>query len=103
MYAALIPIPSLLRWTKGIGAVIIAWNVADVFAALLICRPIARNWNPTTPGTCGSQPNFYLGMGIVNIISDVFMLALPIPYLYRLKLAWTRKLLAMSLLSIGVG
>jgi len=103
MYTSLFPVKSCTRWAQGIGGVIILWNVSDILAALLVCRPIARNWDFTIPGTCGSQPNFYLSMGIVNIISDVFILALPLPYLYELKLAWKKKLLAMSMLSIGVG
>lgn len=102
MYTALIPIPSMKQWAKGIGALIIAWNIGDVIAAFLICRPLARNWDLTIPGTCGSQPNFYFAMGVVNIITDVFLLVLPMPYLYRLRLAPKKKVLAMGMLSIGI-
>jgi hypothetical protein len=42
-------------------------------------------------------------MGFINLVTDAVVIVLPMPYLYRLNLAWRRKLLAMALLSIGIG
>jgi sorbitol-specific phosphotransferase system component IIC len=103
IYTALIPMESMSRYARILGAMIITWNVADIIAALLICRPLAKNWNFTLPETCGSQPSFYFAMGVINLITDAIMILLPMPYLYRLRLAWRRKLAVMALLSIGVG
>ncbi|KAI4905962.1 hypothetical protein J4E90_011037 [Alternaria incomplexa] len=93
----------MVRWARILGAVIVAWSVADVIAALAICRPLAKNWNFALPGTCGGQPNFYFAMGVINLIADAVMIFLPMPYLYKLRMARRRKLAAMALLSIGVG
>ncbi|KAI4923285.1 hypothetical protein J4E85_008322 [Alternaria conjuncta] len=79
------------------------WSVADVIPALAICRPLAKNWNFSLPGTCGGQPTFHFAMGVINLITDAVMIFLPMPYLYKLRMAWRRKLAAMALLSIGVG
>jgi hypothetical protein len=103
MYATLIPIPSMIKYARIMGGLIICWNVSDIFAGLLICRPLAKNWDFTLEGTCGSQPNFYFAMGIVNLITDAVMIALPIPYLLRLNLVMRKKILAIALLSIGLG
>lgn len=103
MYTTLIPIPSMITWARAIGALIICWNVGDIIAGLLICRPIAKNWDFTLDGTCGSQPNFYFAMGVINLITDAVIIALPIPYLLRLRLAMRKKILAIGLLSIGLG
>jgi hypothetical protein len=103
MYTTLIPVPSMVKWARGIGAMIIAWNVSDILAGFLICRPIARNWDLSLPGTCGSQPNFYFSMGVINLITDAAIIILPIPYLLRLRLAMRKKILAIAMLSIGVG
>jgi hypothetical protein len=100
---ALIPVGSMVKWTYAIGALVLVWNIADIIAAFLICRPLAKNWDFTIPGACGSQPDFYFAMGIINIVTDIFILVLPLPYLYQLRLAMRKKLLAMGLLSIGVG
>lgn len=103
MYTALIPIPSLQKWAKGTGILIIIWNISDVIAGLFICRPIAKNWDFALPGSCGSQPKFYFSMGVVNLITDAVIILLPMPYLFRLRMATRRKVLAMALLSIGIG
>jgi hypothetical protein len=42
-------------------------------------------------------------MGVVNLITDAVIIALPIPYLLRLNLAMRKKILAIALLSIGLG
>ena len=102
MYTALVPIPSMIKWAKGVGSLIILWNISDIIAGLLICRPIAKNWDYTLPGTCGSQPKFYFSMGVVNLVTDTVIIVLPMPF-YRLRMPMRRKLLAMALLSIGIG
>lgn len=93
----------MIRAANTIGALIIVWNVSDIIAGFLICRPIAKNWNPALPGTCGSQPSFYFAMGMINLITDAVIIALPIPYLVRLRLALRKKVFAIALLSVGIG
>ncbi|KAI4608551.1 hypothetical protein J4E83_008987 [Alternaria metachromatica] len=93
----------MVRWARILGATVIAWSVADVIAAFALCRPLAKNWNFALPGTCGGQPTFYFAMGVINLITDAVMILLPMPYLYKLRMAWRKKLAAMALLSIGVG
>jgi hypothetical protein len=103
MYVAIIPIPSMIKWARVIGGLVLLWNLSNIMAGLLICRPLSKNWNFAIPGTCGSQPAFYFAMGIVNLIADGAIIVLPMPYLYRLQLATSRKVLAMALLGIGIG
>lgn len=103
MYTTLIPTIKMIRWAKMLGALIVLWCLSDIAAALLICRPLARNWDFTLPGTCGSQPDFYFAMGVVNLITDAVLIALPMPYLYKLAMPKRKKFLAMGLLSIGLG
>ena len=103
MYATVFVQESLLRWARYIGAFVAAWNVANIITALVICQPIARNWNFNLPGKCGSQPQFYTSMGVINILTDVAILALPLPYLFSLQMPWKRKLVATGMLTIGVG
>jgi hypothetical protein len=103
MYSALIPTPTMLRAIMACSAFIVVWCSANIMAALLICRPLARNWDFSVPGTCGSQPSFYFTMGIVNLIMDAILIGLPMPYLYKLAMPMRKKLLAMGLLSVGIG
>lgn len=92
----------MIIWARCIGGLIIAWNTGDIIGGLLVCRPLAKNWDLTIPGNCGSQPAYYFAMGIINIITDVFLLILPMPYLYNLHMAMRKKLIAGAMLSIGI-
>lgn len=103
MYSALIPTPTMIRTSIGFGAFIIVWCIANIMAAFLICRPLARNWDFAMPGTCGSQPDFYFTMGIINLITDAILIGLPMPYIYKLAMPMRKKLIAMALLSVGIG
>ena len=93
----------MLKWARAIALLIVLWNVANMVALFLICRPIAKNWNFLIPGTCGSQPALYFAMGLVNLVTDAIIIILPMPYLYQLRLAMRKKLICMALLSIGIG
>jgi hypothetical protein len=92
----------MVRWCQILGGLIIAWNVGDIIGGFLICRPLAKNWDFTIPGTCGSHPKFYFAMGMINIISDAFLIGLPMPYIYDLRMPLRKKLVAGGLLSVGV-
>ncbi|EMD94917.1 hypothetical protein COCC4DRAFT_147322 [Bipolaris maydis ATCC 48331] len=103
MYSALIPTPTMIRMSVAFGAFIVVWCLADIMTAFLICRPLARNWDITVPGTCGSRPDFYFAMGVINLVTDALLIGMPMPYLYKLAMPMRKKLLAMGLLSIGIG
>ena len=59
--------------------------VVVILATLLICRPLAYNWNPTINGTCGDTHKLYLSGGIVNLLLDVSIVILPMPMLWGLQ------------------
>lgn len=87
---------------QSFGLFIILWNTANIVAQVAICRPFALNWDQTIDGKCGSQKWFYFCMGIINIFTDVFMLALPMPFLYKLKLANRKKAALIGMFAIGI-
>lgn len=92
----------MVVWCQRIGALIILWCVGDILGGFLICRPLKRNWDFTVPGKCGNQGDYYFAMGMINIVTDVIIIVLPMPYLYRLQLSTSKKLTAMGLLSVGI-
>ncbi|KAF2653332.1 hypothetical protein K491DRAFT_634041, partial [Lophiostoma macrostomum CBS 122681] len=76
----------------GTGAVIVATCVAGMISSSVICRPFAYNWNKGIPGTCGDVKASYRYIGIPGIITDVVMVVLPLPALYRLQVATHMKI-----------
>lgn len=101
MYISVIPNREMLIACRVIGLFVILWNLGGVLGALLLCRPFAKNWHQELPGTCGSPQQFYLWLGIINIIVESVMLLLPIPFLYRLQLKTYKKIVVIALFSVG--
>lgn len=103
MYLSVIPFTPMLVAVRIIGGFIIAFNLGSFFAGLFICSPISYSWDQTTAGGhCGDQVMYYEVMGYINLAIDVVMIILPMPFLYKLLLAWPKKLFAMGMFSIGI-
>lgn len=82
--------------------VVCLWCVEQVLATLLICKPISYNWDFTTQkGSCANTTvNCIVGAGI-NIVTDLVILLLPMPTIWRLKIP-TRSKISLSLI-FGLG
>jgi hypothetical protein len=75
--------------------------VSTIIVAFAICRPFEYNWNKfTIVGKCGDTSAYYLSTGIVNLIIDVMIVALPLPTLWNLHMALSRRLSLMVIFSL---
>lgn len=82
----------------------ILFAIALLVAALLICRPLAMFWDPfTVKGTCGNQIAFQEWMGIHNLISDVVVVVMPMPLLWKLKMPIKKKIGLSLIFAMGLG
>jgi hypothetical protein len=102
MYTIIIPNYSMIKWVRCLGALIVVWKLADVITLFLICQPFSLNWNDNQSGHCGNQAVFLSSMGLLNPIANSVIIALPMPYLYRLKLSWQKRLVAIALFGVGI-
>ncbi|CAK3813283.1 Hypothetical predicted protein [Lecanosticta acicola] len=67
------------------------------------CSPIAASWDPfITNYTCAKE--FVSGgeTGVFNVISDVYILFLPIPMIWNLQTNTKRKLRLLAVFSVGL-
>jgi hypothetical protein len=69
----------------------IAWFLGIVFSSAFMCQPIAKSWNPTLEGKCGSTPGLWLGSAIPSVVIDLIILLLPLPMIWSLKMSTARK------------
>ncbi|KAF2113820.1 hypothetical protein BDV96DRAFT_578384 [Lophiotrema nucula] len=91
------------RWIIGItAAVVICANTGVLFAAIFVCKPIQRSWDQTISGKCGnSTPSAYTS-GAFNVLEDLVMLLIPLPFLSDLNMRTGRKLRLMAVFGLGV-
>lgn len=80
-----------------------AWTLMTILLAFLLCRPLDYNWNLLpTAGHCGDQRSAYAAVGIIDIFSDVAILILPLPMVWKLQAAKATRLALTALLCLCV-
>ncbi|TGJ82435.1 hypothetical protein E0Z10_g6318 [Xylaria hypoxylon] len=80
-----------------------AWIVGITFAAVFLCDPVQKNWDPTLKGSCGTDYNLYLGNAIPDAIIDLAILLLPLPKLWVLHISMKKKLALAVIFILGYG
>ncbi|MBE3041212.1 hypothetical protein IMZ48_01220 [Candidatus Bathyarchaeota archaeon] len=97
-YMRIFPEPKIRRVLLGTMALNAAIGAAYVFAAIGQCRPVSYNWtrwDGEHEGSCVNIAALTWSNAIISIVFDVWMIAIPLSQLRKLKLHWKRK--------IGVG
>lgn len=90
----------IAAWSTA--AVIVAWSLATILSGFLICRPFALSWDQTLEGECGNQVLSYTITGALNLVTDVVVFLLPIPYLWTLQLRFYKKMVLLITFSMGL-
>lgn len=101
MYTTVISVRKMVIACRIVGLFIILWNIGGILGALLMCRPFAKNWDMTLEGTCGDNRLFYMWLGAINVVAEVVILLLPVPFLYQLQLKMAKKVVVIGLFSVG--
>jgi phage-related holin len=81
--------------------VLIAWSIGAVVATVCQCIPIAASWDKSVEANCIDKPRFWVAYAVVNILTDVLVLGLPIPPVLRLQLSSRDKLLVCATFLMG--
>jgi len=76
--------------------------VVIFFRSVFLCDPVARSWNPTLPGHCLKLEITPFTTAIFNILSDIYVLVLPIPTILNLNMQTHRKIRLLAVFSMGV-
>lgn len=73
--------------TYAIGGIVILNCVAGPISSLIMCRPIAYNWDKSIPnGHCGDIVVSYRYYSVPNIFTDVCILVLPLYGVWHLHM-----------------
>ena len=81
----------------------IIFGVSAVIADCLICQPITFRWAPTmVDGFCGDQKSLDMFIAILNLLQDVAVVVLPMPILWGLQMARSRKVELSCIFGLGI-
>jgi len=91
-------------WKLCMSLVVGYW-VAIVIAWFAGCRPASYFWeqftNPEADGVCMNTSLFYFVNGICAMLIDVFILLVPIPTIYHLRMRRSQKVAVSGILLLG--
>jgi hypothetical protein len=78
------------------------WSASVILETFLLCRPLAYNWDTTIKGSCGQRNATYVVAGTLNLITDLMVMVLPLPLIYKLQLNVAKKVALVSVFCIGL-
>ncbi|CAD6588420.1 MAG: hypothetical protein ASARMPREDX12_003322 [Alectoria sarmentosa] len=77
-----------------LGAITTCWEIT-------VCIPVSGYWNTKISAKCVNGEHFFLGSSIVNILTDLALLLLPIPYIWRLYRTISQKIALIGIFMLG--
>ncbi|KAI3395580.1 hypothetical protein diail_1092 [Diaporthe ilicicola] len=100
-----------IRWPLAILlSISVAWAVAIIVVILLQCQPISAFWDrfdadPPDPSeyNCGvNLHESFLGSSIPNILTDISLIIVPIPFIWKLNLLRSQKMAILGIFAVGL-
>ncbi|KAF2214426.1 hypothetical protein CERZMDRAFT_95695 [Cercospora zeae-maydis SCOH1-5] len=88
---------------RAVCAFAIVTYVASMLCHTLVCTPPSKNWQvkPYPGDTCTRKKMNYIVIAILHGLSELAIIAVPMPILFRVKVKLSRKLVLLVLCSLG--
>jgi hypothetical protein len=82
--------------------IIIGYSFSTIFALIFPCKPIAKAWDVTiTEGSCINRGAVYIMQAVTNIVTDIVLLLLPIPIVWKLQMPVVQKIGLVLIFVVG--
>lgn len=89
-------------FTMGLIVFVTCWAIAALLVNIFQCWPVQYYYDKDLNGHCmAHQREFFQCMGSLALIEDVFILCLPIPVVWRLKITMRQKFAVTFVFSLG--
>ena len=81
--------------------IVVAWSIGGICATIWQCVPIRGAWDIKAHARCIDSGKFWIAYAVMNVLTDVMVLALPIPSILKLQLSRREKVLLCCLFLLG--
>ncbi|KAL7797373.1 putative PTH11-typeG-protein-coupled receptor [Trichoderma ceciliae] len=81
--------------------IVVAWSIGAVGSTIFQCVPIAGAWDKSIDATCINSDIFWVAYAVMNILTDVMVLALPIQPIMALHLGTRSKVMLFAIFLMG--
>ncbi|KAH6639968.1 hypothetical protein BKA67DRAFT_665350 [Truncatella angustata] len=85
----------------GVGAFVIAYSVTAVMTNIFQCTPVESNWDKSIKAHCVNLGSELVAVSSLNVLTDATILCLPMPFIWRLKTDFRRKLQLTCIFLLG--
>lgn len=85
----------------AIGALVVLLAVVSTFLTGFLCVPLSKVWDDSLPGHCLSQQNLRIFNSASTIVTDIIILCLPMPQIWKLQLRKAQKTCLTCLFALG--
>ncbi|KAK2616193.1 hypothetical protein QQS21_000825 [Conoideocrella luteorostrata] len=97
---------SIVRWFRmscwAMLTIVAMYCAASVLVTIFQCNPISRAFNKAMPGTCMNNTKFWYANAGFSIATDIIILLLPMPLVYKLDVPRFQKIALMAVFAIGI-
>lgn len=96
---------TFLKANTAMFCVIFCWTVGFFFSNLLQCWPININWNSqggTSIQRCIHENEMYLAQAYSDVITDLMILALPLPCIWAMQLPIRHRIGVSCIFLLGI-
>ena len=85
--------PSISAWLTS--------AITKILATVFQCVPVSGFWNKTIHAKCVNPKHAFLGNSIPNIATDIALLLMPVPYIWRLHRTSSQKIVLTGIFMLG--
>ncbi|KAL8404245.1 hypothetical protein RB594_009197 [Gaeumannomyces avenae] len=85
-------------------SVVIGSGIRIFFTSVFPCWPVAKSYDlvfPPAEGSCMDRPAMYKATAALGVITDVMIIAIPIPIVLSLHISRNKKIGLLALFAIG--
>lgn len=93
------------RYSYAMCVVIVLWSLTFFFAFTFQCGTDSAHWwtsAATIEAFCDNTNGLNLGFVISDVITDVMVLVIPIPIIWRLQMSTTREISLTGVFLLGL-
>lgn len=88
-----------------VGVCCVAWACVPFFYTIFFCSPISYYWDKSSgDGWCVDNDKYIvesIAVGVLSLVTDLVILAIPIPSVWGLKIKTKQKVAVTSILCVG--
>ena len=84
-----------------VGSFVLALGITVFFEAFFQCSPISYIWDKSITGVCVNQPTFYRLVSLLNVLTGILILVLPMPLVWRLHVPRGQKIALTGVFLLG--